>query len=255
MTTTTSTSRRSSSDARSATTLTSARTRTVDRLVGPTVHLRSSVVTDGDFHRTDVALAELEPRRRSFVDLPWTMLDEHHGTEVVRVSSPGEHDGAPGDVVVTRVRDAVLGCWVGDCAPVVLVGATREIAVLHAGWRGLAAGVVDAAFGAIGEPVVHAFLGPCIGPCCYEFGAHDLSAVAAGVHAPAPLVAAVTTWGTAALDVPAAVDAACAVWGVAVERVGACTGCTYPGFSHRVRSDPQRHVVAVWQGAVPEGAA
>jgi copper oxidase (laccase) domain-containing protein len=212
-------------------------------------------VADGDFHRTDVAFEELERRRRAFVDLPWTMLDEHHGTDVVRVAAPGEHDGAPGDVAVTHVCGAVLGCWVGDCAPLVLVGATSELAVVHAGWRGLAAGVVDAAFDAIGEPVVGAYLGPCIGPCCYEFGAHDLRSVAAGVHVPAGSIAGVTTWGTPALDVPAAVDAACTAWGVAVERIGACTGCTYPGFSHRVRSDPQRHVVAAWQGTEPGGVS
>ncbi len=80
MTTTTSTSRRSSSDARSHPALIASRTRTVIRRDGPPVHLRWSDVADGDFHRTDVAFAELEPRRRAFVDLPWTMLDEHHGT-------------------------------------------------------------------------------------------------------------------------------------------------------------------------------
>jgi copper oxidase (laccase) domain-containing protein len=230
------------------------RTRTVHRSDGPEVHLRWSDARDGDFHRTDVTLPELEPRRRALVDLPWTMLDERHGIDVVRVTSPGEHDGEAGDVAVTRVCGAVLGCWVGDCAPVVLVGATCELAVVHAGWRGLAAGVIDAAFDAIGEPVVGAYLGPCIGPCCYEFGADDLRAVATGVHVPATSIAGTTTWGTAALDVAAAVDAACASRGVTVERVGACTGCTYPGFSHRVRSDPQRHVMAAWQGAAPDGA-
>jgi hypothetical protein len=131
---------------------------------------------------------------------------------------------------------------------VVLVGATRELAVVHAGWRGLSAGVIDVAFDAVGEPVVAAYLGPCIGPCCYEFGGDDLEAVARGVHADPAALTALTSWDVRALDVAAAVDAACAARGVTAERVGACTGCTYPGFSHRMRAEPQRHAMAAWQG-------
>jgi len=210
------------------------------------VRLRWTVRDDGDFHRTEVALDELEARRRELVDLPWTMLDEHHGTIVARVEAPGEHDGAPGDIAITAVPGAVLGCWVGDCAPVVLIGERREVAVAHAGWKGLAAGVLDAAVDAFTEPVVAAVLGPCIGPCCYEFGIDDLRAVAAGVHADAASVSSVTAAGTAALDVSAAVVAGLAHRGVPVEVVGGCTGCTYDGFSHRVRADRERHVVAAW---------
>lgn len=250
MTTTTSTSRRSSSDAAGAPLLTSARSLVVARNVPPSsgsvVHVCWTVRADGDFHRTEVALDELERRRRGLVDLPWTMLDEHHGTVAVRVDAPGEHDGAPGDIAITALPGAVLGCWVGDCAPVVLIGERRELAVAHAGWKGLAAGVLDAAVDAFTEPVVTAVLGPCIGPCCYEFGTDDLRAVAAGVHTDVDAIAAVTATGTVALDVTAAVVAGLASRGVPVEAVGGCTGCTYDGFSHRVRGERERHVVAAW---------
>ena len=250
MTTTTSTSRRSSSDATRAPLLTPARSCVVHRgkssPVGSDVRLCWTVRADGDFHRTDVALDELEQRRRALVDLPWTMLDEHHGTVAVRVDAPGEHDGAPGDIAITAVPGAVLGCWVGDCAPVVLIGERREVAVVHAGWKGLAAGVLDAAVDAFTEPVVAAVLGPCIGPCCYEFGRDDLRSVAAGVHADISTITSVTAAGMVALDVPAAVVAGLAHRGVPVEAVGGCTGCTYDGFSHRVRGERERHVVAAW---------
>ncbi len=195
----------------------------------------------------DVAFAELEARRRRFVDLPWTMLDEHHGTTTVRVDRPGAGDGERGDIAVTDLDDAVLGCWVGDCAPVVLVGAERSFAVAHAGWRGLAEGVVERAVAALGEPLAAAVLGPVIGPCCYEFGGADLRRVARGVESDVATVAGRTLDGRVALDVPAAVAVACGRHGVIVERIGGCTGCSYPGFSHRVRRDPQRHVVAVWR--------
>ncbi len=208
-----------------------------------------STRADGDFHRIDVPLSELEPRRRRLVDRPWTMLDEHHGTDVVHVAEPGGHDGAPGDVAITSCRDAVLGCWAADCAPIVLVGADDEFAVVHAGWRGLAAGVVDIAVAAFGEPVVGALLGPAIGPCCYEFGAADLATVAAGVHADLASVEGRTSAGARALDVPAAVRAACAHLGLDLVVLAGCTGCAHDGYSHRVRGEAARHVLAAWRPA------
>jgi copper oxidase (laccase) domain-containing protein len=240
MTTTTSTSRRSSSrpGLRVSATLTRHR-----------VRVRCSTRRDGDFHRLDVPFDELDRRRGAFVGLPWTMLDEHHGTTIVRVDGPGAGDGALGDVAITSADDAVLGCWVGDCAPVVLVGAHREFAVVHAGWRGLAAGVIDAACAAFDEPVAEALIGPAIGPCCYEFGADDLIAVGRGVRAAPETITGRTRAGELALDVPGAVRAACRWNGIALTELASCTGCTYDGFSHRVRGDRERHVVAVWRQA------
>lgn len=240
MTTTTSTSPRSSSSGglafRSA-------------IVGGAV-VRCSTGTDGDFHRTAVPLSELDARRRGLVDLPWTMLDQRHGTEVRRVNAPGAHDGAVGDIAVTAVAGAVLGCWVADCAPVVLVGHGDEIAAVHAGWRGLAAGVLDVAAGAMAEPIDTVVLGPVIGPCCYEFGRDDLALVAGGLGTDAAMLASTTSWRTLALDVPAAIAGWAERLGAAFVRLGGCTGCTHPGFSHRVRRDPERQVVAVWREAV-----
>lgn len=181
------------------------------------------------------------------IDLPWTMTDQQHGTEVVRVDVPGAGDGVCGDIAITELDDAVLGCWAADCAPLVMLGTDDEFAVVHAGWRGLAAGVVDAAFAAFREPVAEVVLGPAIGPCCYEFGDDDLAAVAAGVHTDAASVRSVTSDGRPALDVPAAVAAAVRPHGLELSIIGRCTGCAHDGYSHRVRRDPQRHVVAAWR--------
>lgn len=230
MTTTNSTSRRSSSSRRD-------------------VAIVCSTRRDGDFHLSRQPVDILERRRRALVDLPWTMTDQRHGVEVVRVAAPGDGDRAPGDIAITSLDDVVLGCWVGDCAPIVLIGAGREFAVVHAGWRGLAAGVVDAAAAAFSEPLVDAVLGPTIGACCYEFGHDDLVAVADGTHASPEAIRGRTASGAPALDVTAAVRSAVAVHGIDVAVLGDCTGCTYDGYSHRVRRDPQRHVVAAWRPA------
>ena len=50
------------------------------------------------------------------------------------------------------------------------------VAVLHAGWRGLAEGVVDAGVRALGSGPTAAIVGPAVGPCCYEVGP-DVSAL------------------------------------------------------------------------------
>ena len=61
-----------------------------------------------------------------------------------------------------------------DCLPVALVGADR-VAMLHCGWRGLAAGILERALSLFGEPPLAA-IGPGIGRCCYEVGEDVLGA-------------------------------------------------------------------------------
>jgi YfiH family protein len=65
--------------------------------------------------------------------------------------------------------------FVADCLPVALVG-PRGVAMLHCGWRGLAAGIV--ARGAVAVGATDAAIGPGIGPCCYEVGGEVLDAFA-----------------------------------------------------------------------------
>ena len=238
MTTTTSTFRRFSSNPRGAS--------IAGPVAGP-VKIRWSTTDDGDFCRRSVIPVELEARRRALVDLPWTMLDQHHGTDVVYTTLADPRDGAPGDIAVTDDAGLALGCWVGDCAPVVLVGAKRRIATVHAGWKGLAGGVIDAAVAAFDEPISIAVVGPAIGPCCYEFGKAELELVARGVHQPSARLVGRTRWGGRALAVVEAVRLALARHDIDLVEVGGCTGCTYPGFSHRVRGDRQRHVVVAWR--------
>ena len=235
---TTSTSRRSSSSAWS-----------IPTAAGP-VRVLASTRSDGDFHLDRVPAAELEERRRRLVDMPWTMLDERHGTDVVVVDRPGGGDRAIGDVAITGLAGVALGVWVGDCAPIVLVHPDGTFGVVHAGWRGLAQGVLESACESLGIDVgvgAVAHLGPTIGPCCYAFGADDLAAVAAAVGVEPDVVASTTNRGATALDVVAAVRHGLARRGVAVDHDAPCTGCGGSYFSHRVRADLERHVVVAWR--------
>jgi hypothetical protein len=122
----------------------------------------------GDFNLDLVATDVLERRRRALVDLPWTMLDEHHGTDVVRVGAPGEG---------------------------------------------------------------------------------DRRAVAAGTCCAVSEVTASTRWGTMSLDAPAAIRAVLGRHGVALRGERRCTGCDESYFSHRMRGESQRQIVAVWKEA------
>jgi copper oxidase (laccase) domain-containing protein len=200
---------------------------------------------DGDFAIASDPEALLD-NRRSVVDRPWTWFHQVHGDQVVEVVRPGQWAGVEADGAVTTAAFAPLAIMTADCAPVVLVG-ERGFAVVHAGWRGLVAGIVERAahklrrLGA-GLPVA-SLVGPCINPEAYEFSATEL-AVAAGRLG--PTVRSETSWGTPALDVPAAVTAACrrAGWPAPSEQPR-CT--SEPGwFSHRSRAELERQATVVW---------
>lgn len=119
-----------------------------------------------------------------------------HGTVVQRVStlqgSGGEAVSIDADGHATALRGVGVMVLVADCLPVVL-GSEGAVAALHAGWRGLAAGVLEEGVRALrelgGEGDITAVIGPGAGPCCYEVGTEvhaafgDPSEVGTEVHA------------------------------------------------------------------------
>jgi copper oxidase (laccase) domain-containing protein len=129
---------------------------------------------------------------------------------------------------------------------VVLIG-DRTIGVVHAGWRGLAAGVVEAAAEAVrslGDEPREAHLGPCIRPGCYEFAGPELAEL---VERFGPDVRSTTSWGTPSFDLPTAVRGALAAAGVPVLRdTSGCTACDRRWFSHRARADNGRFATTAW---------
>jgi purine-nucleoside/S-methyl-5'-thioadenosine phosphorylase / adenosine deaminase len=211
------------------------------------VHVRFTTRADGDLNADVVPAPVLAARWRAVAARPVVWLEEEHGTTVVVVDGDGHHRAPRGDALVTADVDRALGIWVGDCAPVALVADEGVVAAVHAGWRGLAAGVLGetaAAMRALGATRIDAVVGPCIHAECYEFGPADLFALASRFGAS---VTATTSWGTPALDLPAAVRAALAAEDVSVIDVSTpCTACDDRYWSHRARGDRERHGMAVW---------
>ena len=196
---------------------------------------------------------ELDARRRSIVDVPWTWLRQVHGARVVTVTVPGEGAGEEADAAVTAVPGAALVVHVADCAPVAMVSDDGVIGVAHAGWRGVEAGVVAATAGAmraLGATSIRAVVGPCIGPECYEFGEADLARLEGRWGS---AVRGRTSDGRPALDVPAAVRAALEDAGVELVRSDdRCTACDAARLgSHRARQEPHRHGLVAWMDGGP----
>ncbi len=193
------------------------------------------------YGRGDDPAAVAENRRRIGAGLggpatdtdAWTCLHQVHGAEV-HVTGSAAPDLLPqADAAVSTQPDAVLAILTADCAPVALVG-PGVVGAVHAGWRGLAAGVVEAAVGRVAELAGRfpaAVLGPCIHPCCYEFSPGDLKLVADRLG---DEVESRTRAGALALDVPAAVRIALSRAGVTeITDLEVCTACSPRYFSHR----------------------
>ncbi|HUQ40036.1 MAG TPA: polyphenol oxidase family protein, partial [Acidimicrobiales bacterium] len=141
-----------------------------------------------------------------------------------------------------------LAVLTADCAPVALASSEGVIAVAHAGWRGVAAGVIEATVAemeALGATAIEAAIGPCIHAECYEFGPAELDGVAARLGDD---VRSRTSAGRPALDLPAAVRAALRRAGVeTVTDVDVCTACSPDHFSWRARQELQRQATVVWR--------
>ena len=96
-------------------------------------------------------------------------LKQVHG---VRVAGDGESTREPADAAVTAKRGAACVIMTADCLPVIFCDrAGTRVAAAHAGWRGLAAGVLEATLQSMGTQDVLAWMGPAIGPRAYEVGA------------------------------------------------------------------------------------
>ena len=100
-------------------------------------------------------------------------LEQVHGTGVARIDKAGSGEIPVADAGVARRAGAVCAVLTADCMPVFLADAAGScVAVAHAGWRGLAAGVVEKALATMAADPreVHAWLGPAIGPRAFEVG-------------------------------------------------------------------------------------
>jgi len=111
-------------------------------------------------------------------------LPQVHGVEVLQLQPHHAEAGAAlpkADAAVSTDPDLAVAIQVADCLPV-LFAAPGGVAGAHAGWRGLAAGVLENTVAALCEAAhcrpdrVHAWMGACIGPEAFEVGADVLAA-------------------------------------------------------------------------------
>lgn len=176
--------------------------------------------------------------------LAWAWLRQVHSARVIEA---GEGDCGEGDALTTTRAELGLAVATADCVPVLLAGGGR-VAAVHAGWRGIVAGVVPAAlasFDALSE--VEVWIGPAIGPCCYEVGEEVAAAVVATSRSSA---ARPGRRGRPHLDLQEAVAAQLAAAGVTRHvRLARCTAC-HPGELHSHRRDGARagrNLALIWR--------
>jgi polyphenol oxidase len=174
----------------------------------------------------DDAVAVEENRRRVAAALGYeppalALARQVHGTDVLTVEGRTGLVGT-GDGLVTDSPGPVLGLLTADCAPVVLLG--RRLAVAHAGWRGLTAGIIAEA-AAAAAPVRAAWVGPSIRSCCYEVGPEVVDAFTA---------AGLPVAGDRHVDIAGAAGAAARAAGAEAVAVSTtCTSCDPGWFSYR----------------------
>jgi YfiH family protein len=196
--------------------------------------------TDGDFGVTTAADPGVLETRSHVLDAygleSIAASQQVHGSDVHRVEAvepgyrvaPIEADGS-----VTALRGVGVAVHVADCLPIAIAG-PGGVAMLHGGWRGLAAGIVEHGVGELRSLGVDgplaAAIGPGVGGCCYEAGDE--------VHA---AFAQLGASRGRKLDLKAVVRVQLERAGIAtVHDVGVCTLCAPSGelFSHR-RDGPE----------------
>jgi YfiH family protein len=156
---------------------------------------------------------------------PVAWLQQVHGDRVRQVSVPGLQ--GEGDALVTEEHGVLLAIRTADCLPILVAG-DGIVAAIHAGWRGLGAGIVEATLRVLENrgPLV-AVVGPAICGTCYEVG-KEVVDVLAGRAAREVFVTRERHVDLGALAVHILERA-----GVGTERIAVCTRCGVGLHSHR----------------------
>ncbi len=157
-------------------------------------------------------------------------LNQVHGTLCVDAATATP--GAQADASFTRQRGVVCAVLTADCLPLLLCDQRATVVgIAHAGWRGLAAGVIEATVAAMGEPGgrLMAWLGPAIGPQAFEVGAEVRDIFLAGDAAAAEAFVATADgkW-------------LCDIYGLARRRLQALGICRIAGADFCTVNDLQR---------------
>ncbi|MEX2280471.1 MAG: polyphenol oxidase family protein [Acidimicrobiia bacterium] len=194
-------------------------------MISPAPGVMFTTAADGDMRRQPAYMTRLR------VVGDWATVRQVHGSKVVEVERPGDHGEADG--LFTDVPGLPLAVFTADCLGIVLRGPS-EVAVVHAGWRGLASGVIERAVGMLGE-VDSVFIGPHIRECCFEVGPEVAELFEGHLGR--------TTAGTVSVDLA---GAAAARLPLQPEVVDLCTKCGADTFSHRLNATDARMATVGW---------
>ena len=188
----------------------------------------------------------LRARRDLVAPGPWRYARQCHGDGVVVLGPAEPCQGREADALVSSLPGAPLAVFSADCALIGLASPEGVVGAVHAGWRGLLAGVIEraaTAMSALGASHPVAVVGPLIGPECYEFGAAELAALRARYG---DTVVAETASGHPALDLRAGVHRALEAAGAELALdSGLCTACDPGFFSWRARGERARQCLVV----------
>jgi len=168
-----------------------------------------------------------------------------HGCAVARVGEGGRAEPHEADAIVSTDPARAVAVLTADCLPILLCSRSGEaVAAVHAGWRGLAAGVVRAGVEALraaaGGAPLQAAIGPHIGRCCYEVDEPVLARLRPRFAADLAAALLPTRPGHGRLDLGALARAELARAGIPPDAVGSaaieCTHCDPERF-HSYRRD------------------
>jgi len=126
----------------------------------------------------------------------WQWLNQVHGNRVIEIRRA--RNPLEADAVITREAGVALSILTADCLPLLLAAEDgSEVAVVHCGWRGLAAGIVANTVKAMNTPpkAILAWMGPAIGPCHFKVGKDVHGALSAVLSSNALSSAIVPTAG------------------------------------------------------------
>jgi YfiH family protein len=180
-------------------------------------------------------------------------LRQVHGSTVVDAATVLESVAA--DASYTDAAGVIAAVMVADCLPVLLTDTRgRCVGIAHAGWRGLAAGVIQATVRAmrerLGEPEAEllAYLGPAIGPRHFEVGTEVMTAIRSGLPGAAD---AFVPAGRGKLLADLFALGRHALAQVGVSRIHGGTDCTYSDperfYSYRRDGLTGRHAAVIWK--------
>jgi YfiH family protein len=240
----------------------------VDARVGALMSTRLGGVSAAPFDRLNLGRsagddpAAVDQNRRRFAaalegaEPRW--MSQVHGTRVLRLTLGADAAPIEADAAITTEPGLACTVMVADCLPVLLAApAGRGVGAAHAGWRGLALGVLEATVAALADATASAphemaaWLGPCIRPRAFEVGAEVLNAFGATPHAPgARFVARARADGAPRWLADLQGLARDRLQAAGLTRITAVDDCTFEGasryFSFRRDGVTGRMAAAVW---------